>query len=292
MVQEELALHQVEWEVMECPSKNHSTDLVIETLEDRVVIILEASLPSQNCKALEDSEDCDGKGRAPPDDRVANEVDLTVVLAPEVDTTLKNRPRWRAGVPSVRFDETSICLPHNLLQFPEFTEEAGVSVIDLLGVLTKLRVLILLNVPNTVGEGSALCAGNFLLFGSPVGKLNLVGEQDTASHHVYKSELGLNSSETLLGGLTVRHLLDDLDAEVVIGIALETFVTICRHLILPFSLTDRWADIVRMETAVSGEMVKFDSITILDESRGVLCIPCVGTVDWLPRDIEWLGHVL
>ena len=46
VVQEELALHQVEREVMECPSQDHGTDFVIEALEDDVVVVLEASLPA------------------------------------------------------------------------------------------------------------------------------------------------------------------------------------------------------------------------------------------------------
>ena len=72
MVQEQLALHQVEWEVVECPSQHRSANFVVKALEDRVVVVFESSLPSQNSKALENSKDRDSQGRAPPDDRVTN----------------------------------------------------------------------------------------------------------------------------------------------------------------------------------------------------------------------------
>jgi hypothetical protein len=291
-VKEELTLHQVEWEVMECPSKNHSTNLIIEALEDWVIVVLEASLPSQNCKTLEDGKDRNSNGRAPPDDRVTNEVNLAVVLAPEVDTTLKNRPRWWARIPSVRFDKTGIRVPHDLLQLPEFTKETRVPVVDLFGAFTKLRVLILLNVPNAVGKGSSLCAGNFLLLRSPLRKLDLVREQNTASHHMNKLELGLDSSDAVLSILSIRHLLDDFNSEEVIGITLEAFITIRRYLVLPFSLGDRWANIMRMETTVGLEVVQLDSVAVLDKSWRALGIPRGRAVDGLPGDVKRLSLVL
>ncbi len=41
------------------------------------------------------------RGCAPPDEWVAHQVDLAVVLAPEVDTALEDGPRRRARVPGV-----------------------------------------------------------------------------------------------------------------------------------------------------------------------------------------------
>ena len=101
VVQEQLALHQEEWEVVECPSKNKSTDLVVETLEWHVVEVLVSTLPSQESNTLEDGEDGDSNGGRPPDDRVADEVDLAVLLTPEVDTTAENWPGLWARIPGV-----------------------------------------------------------------------------------------------------------------------------------------------------------------------------------------------
>lgn len=53
MVQEELALHQVEWEIVKGPSQDRSTDFVVETLEDCIIVVLEPSLPAENSNALE-----------------------------------------------------------------------------------------------------------------------------------------------------------------------------------------------------------------------------------------------
>jgi hypothetical protein len=128
-----------------------------------------------------------------------------VVAAPEVDTTTKDWPRSRARVPCVRVNETGVGSPHDLLQLPELAEETGVTVVDLFGIFLERRMLVALNVPDAVGKSAALCAGDFLLLEAPVRKLDFVREQYTAGHEVDKLELGLNSSQALLGFLTVRH---------------------------------------------------------------------------------------
>ena len=71
-------------------------------------------------------------------------------------------------------NKASISVPHNLLQLPELPKETGVSVIDFLGGFAELRVLVLLNIPHAIGEGSALSAGDFLLLRSPLRELDLV----------------------------------------------------------------------------------------------------------------------
>jgi hypothetical protein len=92
VMQEKLAGHQVEGEVVECPSKDAHTDFVVETLEGNVAVVTVATLPSKNGNALDDDVEADQGSGAPPYHWVAKEVDLTVVLAPEVDTTTKDRP--------------------------------------------------------------------------------------------------------------------------------------------------------------------------------------------------------
>jgi len=92
VVQEELSLHEEEREIVERPSKYSRTDLVVEAPEGDVVVVTAGSLPSQDGESLEHDIEGDCSSRAQPDQRVTNEVDLEVVLAPEVDTTAKDWP--------------------------------------------------------------------------------------------------------------------------------------------------------------------------------------------------------
>ena len=87
VVEEQLTLHEIERKVVECPSENHSTNLIVKSFENGVTVVLETTLPSEDREAFEDNKDYNGQGRAPPDDRVTDEIDLAVVLTPEVDTT-------------------------------------------------------------------------------------------------------------------------------------------------------------------------------------------------------------
>ena len=131
VMQEKLALHQVEWEIVKCPSKDGSANLVVETLEDCIVVVPKSSLPPENSKTLENRKQSNSQGRAPPDNGVTDEVDLAMILAPEVDTSFQDWPgRW-ARVPGVRLNKTGVRVPHDFLKFPEFPEETGVAVVYL-----------------------------------------------------------------------------------------------------------------------------------------------------------------
>lgn len=267
MVQEKLSLHQVEREVMERPPKNRHTDLEVEAPEVGHGVVFIATLPAENCERLESEVDGNGSGRGPPNYRIADEVDLTIIFTPKVDSTLQDRPARGTGVPSVRFDETGISAPHDLVQFPELAKEAGVAVVDPLDIAAELGVLVLLDVPNTVGERSALRAGYLLLFVTPVRKLDLVGKEEAAGHGVDELELCLDSAESLLCFGAIRKVLDDLDPEDVVCVTLEIFVSIRRNFILPVGLTNRWPDIMRMQTFISRGMVESNQSSILDENR-------------------------
>ena len=65
-----------------------------------------------------------------------------MVLAPEIDAATENRPRLGARVPGVRLDKPGIGLPHDDLELPELAEEAGVGVVDLLGIRTERVMLV------------------------------------------------------------------------------------------------------------------------------------------------------
>lgn len=291
-MEEELTLHQVEGKVVQGPAKNIGTDLVVETLESGMAVIVAVTLPSENRNALEQHPDSNGHGGGPPDDRVANEVDLGVVLAPEVDTAAEDGPRLRARVPSVGVGQASVGGPHDLVEFPELAKEARLTVVDLLNAVHKLRVLVVLDIPQAVGKGAATSTGDLLLLGSPVRELDLVGEEDTASHDVDKAELGLNDADTLLGDGTVRSLLDNLNAEVVVGITLKTLIAISRDLVLPVSLGDRGSDIVGVEAAVGGAMEEAEDAAMLDVLGLRKGVPGRGTVDGLAINAKGLSLVL
>ncbi|THW59526.1 hypothetical protein D6D20_06439 [Aureobasidium pullulans] len=173
--------------------------------------------------------------------------------------------------------------PHDLLELPEFAEEARVAVVDLLCILLELRVFVALNVPDTVGLSASLCASYLLLFEAPVGKLDLVREQNTASHDVNELELGLNGTDTVLGHLTVGQVLDDLNLEKIVCISLEAFITVCRNLVLPVSVGHWGTVVVRVDAAVSDDVVELEDGAIFDQGR-FDAVPCprgrnVGTVN-------------
>lgn len=163
MVQEELTLHQVEGEVVQSPSQDRGSDLVVESLEYDVVVVFVVALPAEDSNALEDGVDNNGKSRAPPDDGVADEVDLAALLAPKVDSALQQRPRVRARVPGVRLDQTGVGLPHDSVKLDKLAQEARVAVVDPLGGFVQLRVLVGLNVPQAVWQGSTTRACDLLL---------------------------------------------------------------------------------------------------------------------------------
>lgn len=106
-----------------------------------------------------------------------------------------------------------------------------------------------------------------------------------------KLELGLNSADTVFGFFSIRHLLDDFDSEIIVGITLETFVTVRRHFILPVGLSDGRSNVMRVETAIGSHVVELDSITVLDIGRWVDGIPSKRSIDWLTINIQRLRHV-
>lgn len=201
-----------------------------------------------------------------------------MVLTPEVDTAKESGPRWGAGIPVVRFDQVGVGSPHHLLQLPELTQEAGVTVVDLLGIFGHHRVSIGLNIPNTIGESAAAGASNFLLLISPVRELDLVGEENTASHNVNKLELRLDGADSRLGLLALRQALNNLNLEQIVRVTSKSFVTVGRDLELPVSLGNRRTLVVRVNTAVSKFVVESDHRAILNGTSS-LVVPSKGTLN-------------
>ena len=67
VVQEELTLHEEEGEVVERPTEDRHADLVVETLEDGIAVVVAVALPPQDRESFENSVQSDSCGRRPPD---------------------------------------------------------------------------------------------------------------------------------------------------------------------------------------------------------------------------------
>ncbi len=196
-----------------------------------------------------------------------------MVLAPEIDAAFEDGPRPRSRVPSVRLNQAGICSPHDLLQFPEFTEKAGISVVGLFRSLVQRGMMILFNVPDTVRKSATLGASDFLLLETPIRKFNLVRKENTASHDMDKLEFALDRSESVLGLVTVRHGLDDLDAEQIVRVTLKSFIAVRGDFLLPLSLCDWRSHVMRVDSAMGHEMVHSDNVAVFN----VFCqvAPCL-----------------
>jgi hypothetical protein len=134
MVQEQLAAHEVKREIMKRPSHHEESDhLIIFYHSGMMEIFISAFLPEDE-EGAGDEIGCDAGGAHPPCERISDEVDVSVVFDPEVDTPTEGRPVPWMRVVCVAAGQASIGQPHYFLEFPPFTEEARESVVDLFGV--------------------------------------------------------------------------------------------------------------------------------------------------------------
>lgn len=167
----------------------------------------------------------------------------------------------------MRVDEASVCPPHNLVKLPEFGEEVRNFVVHFLDVIRESRLAVLFNVPDAVGQGTALGTGNLLLVEAPFWQFHFMGEQNTTGHNVHKLELRLDRPQPLLRLGSVRHGRDNFHAEEVIGVSLESFVAIGGDFLLPIGFSNRRTDIMRVKASVSSHVVELDGVAVHD----VLC---------------------
>ena len=268
VVQEELALHEEEREIMERPAQHTDPDLVIEALESIVFVVSARALPPQHREALERNVEPNRRRAGPPDQGIADEVDLTVVFAPEIDAAFQHRPARRPRVPGVRLHEPGIGRPHDFLQFPEFAEEAGVLVVDFLLLAAHHGMRVAFDVPDGVGEGAAAGAGDFLLLEAPVRQLDFVAEEHAAGHDVHELELGLDGAEASFGERAVAHFLHDFHAEEVVGVAFEALVAVGGDFVLPVRFCDWGANVVGVQAAVRGYVIKAEDGAVDDVFGG------------------------
>ena len=117
-----------------------------------VVKVLVAALGTQYEQPANSHVESDRCCAEPPDHRVAEQVNLAVVLHPEVLQTVsiivnsceaqstynsaaKTWPRVRTRVVGMAVGKTGVGRPHDLLQLKEFGQEARLAVVHLLCVL-------------------------------------------------------------------------------------------------------------------------------------------------------------
>lgn len=119
-----------------------------------------------------------------------------------------------------------------------------------------------------------------------------MGEQSTTSHDVDQSELGLDGSEAFLGQGSLGLLLDNLNAEQIIGIAFKALVAVCRDLVLPVGFGDRGSHVVRVKAAEGRLVVETEDRAINNVVHLWQSVPCQSSVERLAINTQGLSLVL
>ncbi len=154
---------------MQCPTKNSDTyspiipspcsyTISLQRWGSTIVVILVTPLPAENAETFDQEIDCNGKCRCPPYRRISDQVNLTVVLAPEIssvqkgespeiDTTSQPWPVTRTRIPGVTLHKTCVCSPHDLVQFPKLRQKSWNTIIYSLCIRRGGGMAIRFNVP-------------------------------------------------------------------------------------------------------------------------------------------------
>ena len=74
----------------------------------------------------------------------------------------------------MRLNKASVGKPHDFLELPEFAEETGLCIVDFLGILTKLWMLVLFNIPDGVWLCCTVGARHLLLLEAPLRQLDFM----------------------------------------------------------------------------------------------------------------------
>jgi len=88
-------------------------------VEDNVGIveIFVSSLGSQEKAAFGSDVKQNGQGGKVPNDRVPYQIDLSMILNPEIDTPAQDWPRFGSRIIGVTIGQTCVCPPHYSLKF-------------------------------------------------------------------------------------------------------------------------------------------------------------------------------
>lgn len=179
MVDEELTVHQEEWEVVARPGDDEESSVVQQTIADIIRNGVDSTSSSNSVGGQNAEDDREGQAASPPRSDVANEVDLLllVVLSPEADTADEERPV--DGTSGIRMgsSETSVVGQHEGLEFPELLEEVAWFDLLLLDfdssatlILASLVADDVFNEPGSSTILRVLVTVNLLLLVCPVGE--------------------------------------------------------------------------------------------------------------------------
>lgn len=213
-----------------------------------------------------------------------------MVSAPEVDTPKQRWPRRRTRVPVVGLSQASIGGPHHLLKLPEFAQEAGVSVIDLLCVFGQHGMRVRLDVPKTVGQATTSRTSHFLLTPAPFRKLHFMRKQNTACHEVNEPELSFNGPQSFLGLFALGRRLHNVDLEEIVCVTSKSLKTVGRYFKLPVHISNGRPLVMGVKSPMCQGMVEPDNRAIVDMFSGEV-IPRERTLN-LPVGAKWLSVVL
>lgn len=221
-MEEKLPLHEEEWQVVQCPSEHEEAADAVISAQSRMHKILESSLSADDDEGAGDEVRGDGEGGRPPDERVADEVDLSMVLHPKVDATPQPRPLTGPRVVCVLFRQSGVCLPHDRLKLQKLAHEPGLVIVDFFVLGTELGMLVGFDVPQRIIPDGVLVARHLLLLEPPFGKLDFVGKQVAASHDVAQTKVASKRAKAFASEPFVTSasgVRRDLDEKVVIGVA-------------------------------------------------------------------------
>lgn len=273
-------LHQKKRKVMKRPPQHAHAHFIIEPLKHNMPIIPTTPLPPQHRQPLERHIGHHRGRGAPPDQGISNQINLSMILPPEINPPTQYGPRSGARVPRVTLHQPGIRRPHDTLQFPELREEAEAGVVHFLRLpFAELRVRVPLHVPHAVGQRRAARARDFLLFEAPFGKFDFVREEDAAGHEVHKFEFRLDGADASAGEGGGGEGGDDLYPEEVVRIAFETIVAVGRDFVLPVGFGERRADVVGVQAAVGRDVVEADDGAIMEERGRGQGVPGQGAWD-------------
>lgn len=104
-----------------------------------------------------------------------------------------------------------------------------------------------LDVPQRVHEHGLLVARHFLLFKSPVRKLDLVREQVTAGLRVPQAEVSAQSPKTFARLLVALVTLDNFHDPIIVGVSSISRDAITGHFLLEVDVGHGRTDVMRME---------------------------------------------
>ena len=196
----------------------------------------------------------------PPHHGVANQIHLTVILDPKVDTAAHPRPLMWARAVRMLIHNVVVHLPHDLVQLEKLGQEARSLIVDRWGRLGILQwMLARLKVPQRVLHRRTAVARHLLLVIRPVRETHIVRIQVASKHRMTQTEDGAQRNRAILVSRTnAPGLLVDFNDPVVVKVTTESLTrkSVTRNLVLIVARTHGWAVVVMRVQSDHGLLVQ------------------------------------